>query len=262
MAINSTYEILASVFTANTLNTVVNDTYEVFQAVYSTTEPALRVSIANLGTGATVFEAGTNINLVGTTINLDNNIQLTSVSATTLVQGTTPIANTYAPIASPAFTGIAKAETISAYEIYADAIYNEGEIIEYYTAFSGDLLTCQTIPVTAATISVYENECLCVTEIFAFFTGGTTNYSESASDLGFTISIKDQDPISSSLYTASFNSRFDEVRTYAYYCGGSASNLNSTTDFNVIIAAGADPDAGDRDLVIRIKYKILIIPSL
>lgn len=150
MSTNSTYEILASVFTANTLNTVVHDTLEVFQAVYSSAEPALRVSIANLGTGATAFEGGANITLSGTVINLNDDIRLNSVSATTLSAAT---------IVSPSINYIPKYyETninLSSYSGVTDFYINTGiQLTTIYSSVLNFIINSGSIDETTTKIGI------------------------------------------------------------------------------------------------------------
>lgn len=159
-----------------------------------------------------------------------------------------------------------------AYEITADASGNilfgeSSEDLIYSTriiVLSGDLLTSYSVPITAATINITTDQYIYPVECEVYFSGGTTNYSESSRNYSFETSLVGENTISSSVI-GSISSFYSGERSFSFEDSFSKTNIGSGNNFyNIIVSSTSffgDPDAGDRSLIIDFRYKIKTIPS-
>lgn len=161
---------------------------------------------------------------------------------------------------------------ITAYELTADAdgnvIFGESsEDLIYSTrivVLSGDLLTVYSTIITAATINITTDQYVLPVECMAYFSGGTTNYSESSADYSFAIDITGEDTVSLSQIGA-IQSLFSGVRSLSHFDNFEPTSFFAENNFYLVTvnssSLSANPDAGDRQMIIDFKYKIKTIPS-
>lgn len=134
---------------------------------------------------------------------------------------------------------------------------------EQYIVGTSSLLTIYDTPISAGTISITTDQYVLPIECEVYFSGGTTNYSESSSDYPFSVLLVSEDTITTDEISGiiSLYSGKRSISTYSEYKNNRVSGNNYYTIVVSTTSFSGNPDAGDRNMIINLKYKIKTIPS-
>ena len=146
--------------------------------------------------------------------------------------------------------------------IWVDKTQTGDEIEETYTVLSGDILNVISIPIVINTYTLYPSECFNLISLLAYWTDGSTNYSYSSANYLYSIDLFDDSEIYNK-QLATIISLADGRNSYSSSPGGDYSYL-PVGDLKLMLTTTEldAADAGDRNLVITLKYNIKTIPLL